>query len=503
MSPQIAIGEWAPDNPRIGLAPDLSVCKNLMPVEIGYGSFPTFVPLTIGTTDAMCKGAASGRERDDTEYLIAGDATKLYSSVGASLTRLGATTYTTGTKDVWRFCQYGNRVIAVNYADAPQMWDFSAACIDLSANASKARYCAVVRKFVVLGNIIGRGAVNSGAIGTLPEGIHWSSYDNSTYWPDVQTADARANQSDFQPLPGVGGAVQGVLGGLDYGVIFQERAITRLEYVGGDLGFQTHPIERGRGALIPGSIVGVGALAFYCSEDGFWMFDGVQSSPIGLGKIDRTILADMDQGNYHLWSSEIIPQSGIVIWLYPSSTANGIPNKLLLYNYKVKKWATVDFSGDTLVRSTEAGLILDNYGASMDAPPMDMSDLDTFGPAARPTPIGAFNSSHTPGAFSGYGMACTIETGDTEISPGRISVVHGIRPVYDPKDGGSVLLAVRSGSRFKPSSAVTYGNYSLPNDVGICPQRSAGRYHRMGLSSFGDFERLYAFDVDATDSGRR
>jgi hypothetical protein len=100
-------------------------------------------------------------------------------------------------------------------------------------------------------------------------------------------------------------------------------------------------------------------------------------------------------------------------------------------------------------------------------------------------------------------MSATLETGDTEISPGRISNVHGIRPVYDPKQSTLALMAVRAAGRFTPSESVAYGTYSLPNSVGVCPQRSGGRYHRMGLSSIGDFDRLYALDVDTVEAGRR
>lgn len=498
MSPQIDLGEWTPDMPKVGLAPSLVTCKNVTPREAGYGPFPSWATLSVGALTAYCRGAFSGKKADGTEFLIAGDATKLYAAVSGSLTDLGGTF--NNTTDVgWSFCQYGERVVAVNLADAPQSWDFTTLA-DLSANASKAKYCATVRKFVVLGNIVGRG-LNVG-IGTIPYGLHWSAYDNPTSWLEVATAGAKAVQSDYQALKGEAGQIQGIVGGVDYGVVFQERAITRMEYVGGDLFFQLYPVERGRGAMIPGSIVSIGSLVFYAAEDGFFVFNGQTSTPIGFGKIDRTVFSDMDAGNTHRWSSAILPESGIVCWLYPGAgNTSGTPNKLLLYNYKAQKWATCDFTGEQLVRATQAGFILDNLNTSLD----DISvNLDTYGPPARPTTLGAFDSSHTMGSFSGASMAAQLETGDAELDAGRVSTVHGVRPVYDASAGsGGLLMNVRTSGRMTPDASTSFGAYTLPNGVGICPQRKSGRYHRVSIATSGEWDRLYGLDVRTAPAGVR
>ena len=57
------------------------------------------------------------------------------------------------------------------------------------------------------------------------------------------------------------------------------------------LTFSADEIEQ-RGTDAPGSVIKLGRFIFYKSQDGFFMFNGESSEPIGAGKVDKTILAD-------------------------------------------------------------------------------------------------------------------------------------------------------------------------------------------------------------------
>src|SRR5690606_11281656 len=119
--------------------------------------------------------------------------------------------------------------------------------------------------------------------GPRPERVWWSKQGDPTSWPTPGTSTARAAQSDFQDLVGDGGWCQGLVTGLqgaDF-VVFQERALWRAIYVGGDVIWQFDPVEGARGTPAPGSIVQSGGLCWFLGEEGFYEFNGVSARPIG------------------------------------------------------------------------------------------------------------------------------------------------------------------------------------------------------------------------------
>ena len=105
------------------------------------------------------------------------------------------TGFTTSEDGVWRFGQFGNTLIATNYADNPQKFVLgtSTEWEDLGGSPPKARHIAIVRGFVMLGNLVesGTGYQNR---------VRWSGLDNSETWSASQTT-----LSDFQDFVGSGG----------------------------------------------------------------------------------------------------------------------------------------------------------------------------------------------------------------------------------------------------------------------------------------------------------
>ena len=101
----------------------------------------------------------------------------------------------------------------------------------------------VVRDFVVLGNTYD---------GTQhPNRIQWSGLANQALWPQPLTQGARAAESGYQDLYAQYGNVQYVAQGEETGIVFQERGIVRMQYVGGDVVFQFYTFERKRGLVTP------------------------------------------------------------------------------------------------------------------------------------------------------------------------------------------------------------------------------------------------------------
>ena len=131
-----------------------------------------------------------------------------------------------------------------------------------------------------------------------------------------------ATGADYQDLDPTNGFIRQIVGG-EYGVIFQERAITRMTFVGSPLWFQFDEVESGRGTQAPGSVVKVGNAIFYLGFDGFYLFDGTASRPIGVNRVNKSFLSDVDANYLHRVKAVAHPQEPLVYFFYPSASVVG------------------------------------------------------------------------------------------------------------------------------------------------------------------------------------
>ena len=152
----IEFGQLMSDMPSFQNRGSMKV-DNVIPLPKGYKSFPSFAELTTtALTGSACGLHTQLSGSGTTNYC--GDATKLY-QMDSSLIfqdKSKATGYSNSTtensRDFWAFSQYGNRVIATNYADNVQSFveGTSTAFADLVSDI-KAKYVSIIREFVFLG----------------------------------------------------------------------------------------------------------------------------------------------------------------------------------------------------------------------------------------------------------------------------------------------------------------------------------------------------------------
>lgn len=478
----IPLAEWFPDRAPLGVP--VSLATNVIPWADGYKSFPSFSVVSTNALTAKYQGGAFARDITSNVYEFAGDATKLYSlgsGAWTDVSRLAGGAYTTATDDWWECAQWGNTVIAVNgHTDAPQVMTLGGANFAaLGGSPPKARHIAVIRDFVVLGN------VNDGT--AYPSRVQWSAINNSTSW-----AVSAATQADYQDLQGDnGGWVQKILGG-EYGLVFQERAISRMTYVGSPVIFQFDLIEKNRGTMAPQGIVGWGNMAFFLADDGFYaMVGGAPAVPIGDGKVDRYFLNDYQTGNAHLITGAIDPVNKIVMWAYPGAGFSaGTTNQILIYNWVYKKWSLATVTIEGLVRYAAQGYTmetLDNLSGSIDALTTSLDSRTYTGGAMT---LSAFNSSHKIGTFTGTAMDATVDTGEIELNKSQRTTVQEVRPLVD---GNAASVTV--GTRNLVSDTVSFGSAISQNASGFCPTRTNANFHRFRVTTTGAFNFMQGVKV--------
>jgi hypothetical protein len=496
----IPFAEWLPDAPAY-LNPGATVAKNVLPRSGGtYGPLAGLVAYS-AAIGGRALGATALLDSDGNANLFAGDATKLYRLVAGStnfadVSRAGG--YAGGADGRWAFAQYGSRVAAANFIDPIQSFVIGGAGLfsDLAASAPRARHLAVVRDFLMAANTFDT------LDGNRPQRVWWSAIDDPTNWPAIGSSAAAAVQSDRQDLVGEGGWIQGILGGLGVadGVVLQERAVWRMTYVGPPAVFQFDAVEGARGTPAPGSIVQVGALAYYLGEDGFYAFDGTTSLAIGANKVDRTFFADADAGCFHRIAAAADPINKLVAWAYAGAGhSGGLPNRLLIHNWESRRWSLAELETELPLRALTFGYTLDSLDSLSGSLDALGTSLDSRLYTSGRVQFAAFDAAHRLSYFTGGNLAATIETGELA-GEGQRLFISGIRPLVD---GGTVTASV--GYRETPNAAPVFSAPTAPAADGHCPQRISARFARarVEIAAAGSWAHAQGVEARVQREGAR
>ena len=475
---KLTFGEWMPDQPSVSGA--LTDAKNVVSQAIGYGPFPT--PVTFSTSNAAenLTSLYAAKQPNGTTALFAAGLSKIYTVSGVGGITQVKTGMTTANADRVRFTQFGKTVISCNNADKLQAWTLgtSTSFADLSATAPIAKFITVVRDFVV--------CANTYETNQQQYRVRWSAINDETDWTEnVNT------QSDYQDIPD-GGQIVGIRGG-EFGLVFLERAIHRMTYVGTPFIFQFDNISRGKGCMVSGSIAQYQGVTFFLSDDGFYMCDGQNVTTIGAEKVDRFFLQDASEADYGTMSAAVDPIRKLVIWNYKS--VNGTRN-LLIYNFKTQKWTYGDAGSDYLAEASTSSVTLeelDSFSNSIDAL---TTSLDSQLFVGGKYFLGGTLATRVM-TYTGASQTGVIATGDLDI--GANSVVTLARPIVD---NGSATVAI--ASRTLLNQGVSFNTAVAASSENRVPLRSAGRYHRLKVTPTGDnWDNAISVDVDVTPQGVR
>lgn len=504
------IGEFLPDQPDFN-NPGSSLVQNVIwETSQSVGPFPGFTGALTPLT-ARCQGAFGAKDASGIAKIFAGDAAKLYAlnaGAGANFADVSKGGGYTCTVDAfWNFTIYNETVIATDYADAIQAYTLgtSALFADLASAAPKAKEVAVVKNFLMVGN------TNDGTYGAQPQRVWWPDVNDITNWPTPGTQAAAAVQSDYQDIHGDHGALQRIIpnvGPVD-AVILMERAVWKCMYIGAPAIFGFYPMTGVKGCQAPGSAVLTEVGVIYYGTDGFYLCNGQSAVGIGYGKIDNYVKNNASVANLFRMVATLDPINKIYYVAFASnSSGNGNPDTILACAYNLPsvigtpgRWSVITgVTVEYLFNSITLGYTLD--------------DLDIFGIldslgypldsrywTAGAQILAGFNSSHAYGTFSGSNLAPTVETSETQIQPGRRSLVTNTLALMD---GGTPSVA--AGTRNRLIDSVTYGSASAINVQGFSPLMAEGRYHRFRVTAasgqtFTHIQGVEAPQDNIADSG--
>lgn len=553
---RITFGEWTPDQP--GLTNGLQRAENVFPKATGYGAMNAAVDYSADASENLNNVVAARTTATGVTSVFAGGATKLFKlddsdlsldnvskasrsittvartsnvvtittsvahgySVGDSVTIAAVTNtglngafnidsvpttttftyaqtgtdipsgadtgtvtfaYVTPSEQRWRFTQFGNVLIAANGGNRLQGFNVNSDTnfSDLSADAPQARYVTVVRDFVV------SGYINESTV--RANRVQWSALGDESSWTNSATT-----QADYQDIPD-GGAVVGVTGG-EFGLVFMDRSIHRMSYVGSPLVFQFDNISRNQGCYEANSIIQYGGTSFFLSDDGFYACDGQQVIPIGNEKVNRYFFSDVDEGLLNLMSAAIDPARKLVIWAYASQSSATV-NKLLIFNYQVGKWSAGTTSASRIATSSTPSFTLEGLDVFGDLEEIESSFDSRIWLGGKMQFAGVRNAKIV--TFSGDNNTAYIETGDIEV-PGSTSAITMAKPIVDGGSGNVALI-----SRRLLNEPVEFGAQSVADAENRVSIRGVGRYHRLQLTPTGLWKNTIGLDIELNGLGSR
>lgn len=452
----IPLVEWLPDQPALNSA-GLLVADGVWPIARGFRPLGQFSPVGNGTLAADCLGATSARSNGGATFTVAGTAGNLYRYSITGWTSIGSG-YTAGASVGWRFDQWGNWIIATNGSNAIQKIDMGGAgtAAALGGSPPTAELVCVVRDFLVLGRVAADAQV-----------VRWSAINNAESWA------LGVNQASSQQMP-TGGEITGITGG-EFGIVLQERRVSRMSYVGPSLIFQFDELSNSIGCMARGSVARVGPLTFFLSYQGFAMCDGTAVRLIGDEKVNRTALSEVNRSFLSGMSACVDPRNSLVVWAMPNGATS---TRLYIYNYALDRWSTTVQTCQRMFVALSEGVTLEQLSALypvLETVPASLDDDQWKGGAPL---LMLIDGSRMLGGFGGSPRAATFTTGDLGLAGGRRCWLQWLRAEGNMNSGVTVTVegAARRGD------AVEAASFTPINRVGVVPLRSNWPYPRITVT---------------------
>jgi hypothetical protein len=470
---KIIFGEWLPDQPSVTGA--VTDAINCYPVTNGYAPFKQEADYSSDAGQDLLVTFA-GKYAGATTLFAAG-ATQVYKFDSNDTTLDALTTSGYTSTESWDVTQFGSKMIIANGKNKLQAYDMAGGTYfnDLAAAAPVAKYVTVVRDFVVAADD-----------GSNSNKVYWSDINDETDW-----TPASSSQSDTQILPD-GGDITGLTGG-ETGLIFMERAIYRMSYVGSPFFFQFDAISRTLGCSNNGSLAQFGGITYFLSDDGFYACDGQTTKSIGAEKINRWFFDNAIPNEIRTsMSATVDPIRKLIVWNFKNTFGS---RYLLLYSIDLGRWSYAE----TTAVSVSFGLTpsatleqIDNYDSNLDT--LDIP-LDS--------PIWAGGTLLLMGvsgkkiiSFSGQPKTASISSGDIDV--GR-SIITLARPIID-NGTGTVSVA----SRELLTGDITFTTPVAADSEGRVSLRSAGRYHRIKMSpTSASWKTAISTEINLVPQGTR
>ncbi len=488
MQTEIPLGEWLPDGPKPN-NPGCLVADGCLPAPGGYKPMPA-IKYTAQSVFGRVKGAARFFDAQENPVIVGGTDSLLFVKRGTTVTTTSGMS-ALGIDQFWDFAQFNGFIIATAPGNAPHMLadvNTSPTWVPLTGSPPVAWYCDRFNEFLMLGRADG-----------VDSRLQWSHYNapGGDWTPDDMT---QAGWADLDPEFG---AITAVKSGR-YPLVFQERAVSLMSYVGPSTIWNVQTVSYDRGCIAPASVAVVGPIMFFLSQDGFYSTNGSDFQPIGSARVNEWFFEAANQTFVKRTQAAVDWQSGCVVWAFASTDSDGYFDRMICYSWRENRWSTLKLNVDWLVGSRVAATTLEDLDALFPTledvtPPLD----DPFWRAgqnilAAMAPSGG-RSFYA--LFNGPAMEANWETGSFQPSPGARVFVSEAQTSMEASEWLAQVAAIPADNQ----RAEAARNFSAPGVNGACPLRADGKEMRLAVRCPAGmhWRRAQGVQVTFRQSGRR
>lgn len=491
-------GDWLPDQVAFG-NPGLVGATNVLPAPGGNGYLPFQSPVVVGDPLPGPPRGGTIAELPGASYVYRGTANAIYmlaSGGWQNVSKPGG--YSLGATDRWEFIQFQDKLIAACGSTAPLQVasvggdDFG----DLATSSRKprAKRIGIVNGFPVLGHTF------DDQDGETPSRLWWPQLVQlirpENWNPDLTT---QANYTVSVPQAG-DGSVMHIRAGV-VGVIICERALYRMRYENLPTIFGFDRIATGRGCIAPGAAIDVGNMTFFIDHDGIYATDGNEVTPIGHGKVDRTIASRLNKSATDTIVSAVMPDRSVALWLLPLDSA-ATPSHALAYAWKEQRFSLATLGGAFIGETAEPGMAFDQEpwaSAPLDQEPWGNFAYDAPEFSGGQRALSVIDVTGIVSQLSGPGLPATLRTQEVAPNFPNVTEVTAVHPVIEGADGAKV----RVGTRHSITQPVEWGQQRGLNMVGYAQLRTRGTYLTGEIELPDGFVQAIGIDFDSRRAGRR
>lgn len=344
---QFKLGDWCPDLPK-NYFKGCEEAINVIPSKNGYKSFPGYTKVS----DELNLNSNISLFTEG-EHIFIADAYQIIHRYGTKQKVIFSDKQNMFySKQNWDFAIWNSFLFATNGYGAIVKFhlekDLYTSPLITSDNRPIGKYMAVVGDFLVLGNL------NDATNQKSPSMICWSAFNNPSDF-DYNLH----SQSDYQILPEGSGQIQAVLGGKE-GLIFKEKGIFRMVYVGGDAIWKIETVSLDYGLISPKAIIKVQGSIFFLDSKGFCQIKGNKIINIGRDKVNNFFKKTIASKTFNTVSASILESEKCILWSFKDNDSKSYYNRTLIYNYEQERWSYLVLKHHYIIWSRKKGLLAIN-----------------------------------------------------------------------------------------------------------------------------------------------
>jgi hypothetical protein len=472
-------GEFSPDVSDLN-TDTLDIARNVLPGPNSYLPAPGLIAHSVTALPLPCRGLWYVQTATGEYDTYAATSAKLYkydpdAGTFTDVTRLAGGDYALPAEDYWSGGQYGERLIVCNIGNEPQFIDINSGTnfADLP-NAPIARFVCSMDDHVVFSCLF-----------TNPRAIQWSAINDSE--------DYTSGTSGFQEFADTGD-VTGFCPNAH--IVFLQRGLRGIISTGDKYAFSFPQMSSEKGTVSPWSVIEFGGIAYWLSDNGFYVGNAEQQKSISEKRISGYFYDALNQGQITRVFAAIDAHSSRLYWAYAVGDEEW-NDRVLVYDWGLDRWSELELDTYILSRLATASVSLDSVGPdSTDMDEEGLPSLDSFLYRSGAPVLAAVGTDLLLSTLEGANLPATLETGSYAFGgTGRVRL-RNVLSFIEGAEAENVTMRVRKrqryGDNWVTSSAIPQqlsGRYQMNAD---------GMFHRVELSfpAGADWQHAHGWEPD-------